>query len=294
MNNILPININKKLEENIQYRSVGCSIIPYTIFYNKNKHNFMPLHFHKEYQISWVYEGELKFIIEGKEVNLNKNNIVLINSGVLHSSTTTNVNARTLCINFDLSFLDNAIFKKYIIPYFDSDIFSYEVLDVNPVINEYLHGILKNIDTSDNEINEAKGSEFIIPVVLIQVLLEKIISQSEPLIEKEDTEEIIILTNLLSYIHENYHSKIQLEELQKIGHIGKTRCNDIFRYYTKMSPIQYIKQYRLKKAQELILKTDKNISIIADECGFSNVSYFVEQFRKQYAIAPLKYRNIYK
>ncbi len=55
---------------------------------------------------------------------------------------------------------------------------------------------------------------------------------------------------------------------------------------TGIAPHKFIKEFRLKKAIELIEKQQGNISQIAFETGFSNPSYFSKCFQKRFGILP--------
>ena len=66
------------------------------------------------------------------------------------------------------------------------------------------------------------------------------------------------------------------------------RC---FKKYYAQSPMNYVALYRLKYAQELLLKSSLSISEIAAECGFRDSSYFVKVFRKYLGQTPSEYRK---
>ncbi|RIJ45770.1 response regulator [Maribellus luteus] len=55
----------------------------------------------------------------------------------------------------------------------------------------------------------------------------------------------------------------------------------------------FILHVRLQKAAKMIVSSDKPISDIAYECGFSDPSYFSTVFKRYYAQSPLKYRSVY-
>lgn len=61
--------------------------------------------------------------------------------------------------------------------------------------------------------------------------------------------------------------------------------------FYRSDPIQYLQQLRIVKSMRLLTGTEKNITDIALECGFSGVSYFIETFRRLNGITPLQYRK---
>ena len=60
-----------------------------------------------------------------------------------------------------------------------------------------------------------------------------------------------------------------------------------------ISLIEYIVNYRIKKACELLRTTFLPINQVSMQVGYSNVSYFAKMFRAQKGISPSEYREKY-
>ncbi len=56
-----------------------------------------------------------------------------------------------------------------------------------------------------------------------------------------------------------------------------------------ISPIDFIRQFRLMRAVQLLDKKELTISEVAYQCGFSDVSYFSKCFKSQFGVIPSKY-----
>ena len=59
----------------------------------------------------------------------------------------------------------------------------------------------------------------------------------------------------------------------------------------KVPPVNYLINYRLKQAGQLLSKTEKKVSLISSETGFHNVDYFCRLFKKRYQLTPTEYRK---
>ncbi len=59
-----------------------------------------------------------------------------------------------------------------------------------------------------------------------------------------------------------------------------------FRRKYDTSPKAWINKQRLSHASDLLMRTTKNISEIAHECGFENVSHFIRLFKREYQVTP--------
>lgn len=60
---------------------------------------------------------------------------------------------------------------------------------------------------------------------------------------------------------------------------------------TGQTPVELIRSIRLKKAAQLLLKSKLNISTIAYEVGFNNLSYFSKVFKEEFGILPSEYQS---
>jgi len=57
------------------------------------------------------------------------------------------------------------------------------------------------------------------------------------------------------------------------------------------TPFSYLIEYRLAKSVELLLGTERSVTEIALETGFSSASHYCECFRRAYRTTPLQYRK---
>lgn len=56
-------------------------------------------------------------------------------------------------------------------------------------------------------------------------------------------------------------------------------------------PMQYLQQYRLIRARELLLQGQLSVTTIAVECGFYDGAHLDRVFRKAYGLSPRHYRR---
>lgn len=94
-----------------------------------------------------------------------------------------------------------------------------------------------------------------------------------------------------NYVQQHYSYNITIQELA--AHIGldRTYLYRLFREKLNKSPSEYINDYRLKKAIEMMANEQLTLSNIALSTGFYDYSYFSKQFIKKYHKAPGIYRK---
>ncbi len=92
-------------------------------------------------------------------------------------------------------------------------------------------------------------------------------------------------------LHHNFHEGIMVETLaQQLG-LSSGYLNTLFRMETGRSIYQYLLEYRIKKACELLRSTSKPIKRIALEVGYFDALYFSRIFRKHMGLTPTQYRR---
>lgn len=96
------------------------------------------------------------------------------------------------------------------------------------------------------------------------------------------------------YIRNHYQDSITLNDLQEELHfhpIYITRCMKKTYGYT---PLDYTNRYRIETAKLQLMTTEKPITVIAAEVGFSAVPYFTRCFRKYSDTSPREYRKQFR
>lgn len=93
------------------------------------------------------------------------------------------------------------------------------------------------------------------------------------------------------YISKNYGSDLSVEMLASIAFLTPDYLSRLFKKSTGKSLSQYIRHYRMDKAQELLIHTNKKIIDIGSMVGYPNYSYFCQSFREYFGTSPEKYRK---
>ncbi|OPJ60414.1 response regulator transcription factor [Clostridium oryzae] len=99
------------------------------------------------------------------------------------------------------------------------------------------------------------------------------------------------IQNVIAYIHDNYSEDICLDSLAEKVYLTPSYLSYVFKKEVGISLIKYITSYRMQKAKELLEKSNMKIVEICKSVGYSNVSYFCQNFKNNYGISPEKYRR---
>lgn len=265
-------------QESVQY---GIQNLPVAIYFQEFEQvrgDELPLHWHEEWQISWVYEGELLFSINQEELLIDANQLLVIPSKLFHQARLTTSHSKALCFNFLLNYLTPEIVTQYLEP------IDFTFITMN-LTNE-LYDWLKTVAHAE-PINPLFAMSFITQVL-------GVVSEKKKLhTESFKDPELAIFSDMLMFIQTNYQRILKVEAIAASGHVSKSKCTTMFKRYTKLSPINYLNEYRLQKARKLLQTEHLSITEISQRVGFNQLSYFVSRFKQKYGKTPLQYQKNY-
>jgi len=102
------------------------------------------------------------------------------------------------------------------------------------------------------------------------------------------------INTILEYIDERLNEDLTLDGISSIFHINKSYLCRIFKKSTNSTLMEYIKLQRLVNAKKLLRSSEKYVTDIAMQCGFSSSSYFSNAFKIAEGLSPSEYRANYK
>lgn len=97
------------------------------------------------------------------------------------------------------------------------------------------------------------------------------------------------LERIFEYVNDNFSDHISSRKLAK--HVGLT-TNSFCRFFKKMtrrSFIQFVNEFRTRKATELFNENILSVSEVMYRCGYNDASYFTKQFKKYQGNTPSTY-----
>ncbi len=100
-----------------------------------------------------------------------------------------------------------------------------------------------------------------------------------------------ISEKLLLYIRQHSGQKITLEEIAKKCSYNPSYFSRIFKEYTGKTFRQYITDIRMENAARLLDGTNRSITDICREVGYSDQTKFFVHFKKAFGTTPLQYRK---
>ena len=108
--------------------------------------------------------------------------------------------------------------------------------------------------------------------------------------EVEIAKSATIIDKINEYIYEHYSDNIGRNEISKEFYLTPEYLAKLYKKKAGMNLKDFINQYRIEKAKELLKSGKKSISDIAESVGFDNFSYFSTLFKKATGVSPKDYK----
>lgn len=183
-------------------------------------------------------------------------------------------------VEIEATDLDLALFKRLceINPHMTLQKSDPTTYDNNPTL---MQNLIKNRQRAFCDKVESKGIVF--------QLLSRFFKQGQSKIEMEDNR----IAKTVLYIRKHLNEAIELEKLAEISCLSKDHFIRLFKKELGTTPLQYINQKKIEKAQLLLITEELAVKEIAFQLAFDDYSYFNRLFKKTTGVTPQEYRRLY-
>ena len=254
------------------------------------------LHTHEFFELIYVYSGTCYCNFSGEEFCLSKGTIWIFNTQCAHS----------VVIPDDGSTLVNILLRK--------STFSSAILNMIQDNDLFLDFFLKSIYDANTQPHHMQfqaqpGSEiefYIFKIILeyanqsnyrqsimklmLSTLLTELARDYQLRSETEDKTASIDILNIIAYISDHY-TDVTLKSTAEHFHYSPDYISKCIYKYTGYSFLEYMKRYKLSKAEYLLLHTKLPLEQVASMVGYSQRSSFDREFKKHYSLTPSRYRS---
>lgn len=126
---------------------------------------------------------------------------------------------------------------------------------------------------------------------LLYLLLSKL-SESTTSNTSKQQEDNHYVSKAIEFIENNYYNYIKVTDISHYLCLNRTYLTSLFQKHLGMSPQNFLIQFRMTKAADLLVQSDLTIANIAHSCGYSDPLAFSKAFKKVKGMSPSDFRNI--
>jgi len=245
--------------------------------------------FHEAIEVKYFYEGSSTIMVGSESIVTQPGDVIVINPYEFHSTIGFNGpegKYHLIMIGLDF-FADKNVagldLRKLLIRQRKS--FSHLVRG-----NRRMAQLLLRL--VEEYTNKEECYELVIQALLLEffslLIRRELGAERTDLVHDEGVRYYAVVEPAIDKIRNSYNEKLKVSDLAALCNTSAYYFCRIFKMVTKMTAVEYITDYRFKVANVLLAHTDKNISEIAQECGFRDASYFCRCYQKKYGISPNK------
>jgi AraC-like DNA-binding protein len=234
-----------------------------------------------------IIEGEKQISVNsGNRFTYNKDQFILLPP---HSSIHMNIDTPTKALVFELNNnLLESVSEKVSVDY---DINIDPLSENNLFLGQANKSINDNFVKIKNVLTESeKNQEFLVDLYAQELVYN--------LIQMKGTNQVLNLEynnpiyKAVRYMHQNCTLPISIKQIASDLNMSEANFCQCFKKITGIAPKEYLTNLKLSKAKDMIKNT--NVTEVAFNLGYENISHFISLFKSKYGITPKQYKKIYQ
>ncbi len=265
----------------------------------ENSHFTSPLHFHPEFELVLILEGDGLFFCGDYVGKFKPGDIMLYGKSLPHfylsDKRYSEVDNKLKCKSIYIQFKEN------ILPFSYNEMPGFK--QITAILKLAEKGLIFRSENKNeliikiNSLIELKGLNRILSLYFILNELGEI-EKHETLAsigyENINTSKDEIFLKTVNYINNNFQSEISLSHIAQNLNMSNSSLCRYFKRITGKTVFDYLTEYRISYACKLVVNSDYRISTIAYKSGFNNISNFNRLFLKITGYSPNEYRKFSK
>jgi AraC-like DNA-binding protein len=254
-----------------------------------------PYHFHPEIELTWIQQGTGKRYVGSKVSEFEKDDLVLLGSNIPHcwktAGETPEDSARAVVIQFRQDFAGDAFLN---LPELGKIQKLFEKSKAGIIIKgnsrKLIIALLKELSASDN-LQKLLKLFHILDIIAGSnetEIIDPLFAGLSPVSTEAER-----FQKVFSYLIEHYQQEISLQAMAGIASLTPTSFCRYFKAVTRKTLVEIVNELRINMACQLLRMSVKPVNEICFECGFGNISYFNQTFKRIVGCNPLQYRKLY-
>lgn len=139
---------------------------------------------------------------------------------------------------------------------------------------------------------EHEQRDFLVELNISELIVHMLQTESRELLLKNYRNHVTKngLAAAIEYIQNNLNNDISSKKLASVACMSKATFYRYFKNEFGMSPVEYINQQRVKRAQKLLRQQKKSVTDVTYDLGYSSISHFIKLFKDHTGLTPKQYQ----
>lgn len=100
------------------------------------------------------------------------------------------------------------------------------------------------------------------------------------------------ISNGLQAFHDDYAADWTVEKLARESSMSRSLFADRFKQYLDLSPMQYVTNWRMQSARQILIETSLPLDSIAQKVGYDSAAAFSKAFKRMFDRTPGEFRRL--
>ena len=261
----------------------------------KAQHLFTAWHWHTEIELYYVESGNVTYDVGEITLHLTAGDCAFINSRVMHRGFTNGCVFHAILFSPKLlGTPQSLIYQKFVHPFITEGVPCILFSPKEKDMPTWKQKILDCIDEICTVQQRCPNTEELAIQIQVETIWMQLI-EHVALPERRETDKNMLqqarLRQMMQYIWDHYAERITLDDIASAANISKSAALRCFKAGAQTSPVEYLNDYRLEHACDLLRMTMDSVSDIAWKTGFESIGYFDRIFKREFGITPKQYRK---
>ena len=247
-------------------------------------------HWHDELEFVYTVNGSHRHYINGERFITKPGMLLAVNSGFIHSVLPQMEEAADSTEIAVVILILSPEFLKVNFPEYEEIYFTNTQTMASSQVSELFLKLLPYRYDYHTDAFERLHRNALVLEILYRLCQERSVKRSE-VDSFPGGRNVATMKEIIRYIEGHYYEHLTRDTISSTFHFAPNYFSSYFKNYTGVTCKQYITNYRLAQARKELLYTEKTVSRIAMEEGFTDDRCMITAFRKKYGETPLQYRK---
>lgn len=251
-------------------------------------------HYHDEFELIYYIKGNGTRVVGDNLSDFISKDLVLVGSGLPHlwknSEDVDQHGLDVIIMKFDIQ---DSCFMLLNLPEFVmvKELFKFAQRGVKLNATNEIEQLILSIDSAE------PAMQIILFLKLLNILAScndmELLASPEFSLHMTNSEEQR-LNRIIEFVSSNYTNPLTLDNISKEAAMTPNSLCRFFKSRTNKTIFQFLNEFRVGKACELLINGDKSISVICFETGFTSITSFNRVFKELKSVTPRDFKRKYQ